>query len=259
MLFHICGPFAVYSYGATIAVGALLFIWFMQRDKRFKMLGLETTFNDIFLIGLVGAVAGGRILHVLGSSEVFERWIDMFAFWQPGFSILGSVIGILCTVPFYLKRHGIPIAQFLDLAATYAGLLQGVSRLGCFFAGCCFGCPTSLPWATIYTDVDAMAPLDEWLHPTQLYSSGILLSIFLFMYFVGRKVFRIPGQQASFYLMLVGAERFLVDFWRGDREYIPYTSITSISLHQCIALGLMVIAGAYFVWVTVNFRKKQSI
>lgn len=256
VLFHICGPFALYSYGAAIAIGALLFIWFMQRDKRFTALGLETTFNDIFLIGLLGAIVGGRFLHVIGSSETFEHWTYMLAFWQPGFSILGSVLGVLCTVPFYLKRHHIPIAQFLDLATTYAGLLQGVSRLGCFFAGCCFGCQTTIPWAVHYTDADSMAPLNVYMHPTQLYSAGILLSIFLFMYFVGRHIFRIPGQQASIYLMLVGIERFVVDFWRGDREYIPHTTITTISLHQAIALALVASAGIYCMWIT--FYKKRT-
>lgn len=250
VLLNICGPISIYSYGATIAIGALIFIWFVQKDERFNQLQLQSRFSEIFFIGLLSAIMGGRIFHVLGSSEPCGNWLQLIAFWEPGFSILGSIIGVLCIVPMYLQHMRIPIVRFFDLIATYAGLLQGISRLGCFFAGCCFGCETSVPWSVQYTDPDSMAPLYRYLHPTQIYSALTLIAIFMFMYFIARKYLHIPGQQLAIYLALVCLERFIVDILRGDREFV-YGS-TFISFHQLVALCLLISAALYGAYVTLR-------
>jgi phosphatidylglycerol:prolipoprotein diacylglycerol transferase len=154
--------------------------------------------------------------------------------------------------------HRIPLLPFLDLIATYAPLLQSIARLGCFFAGCCFGCVTQVPWATLYTDSASLAPTGMMLHPAQLYSAFGLLLVFIIMYFVARKKCTIPGQQGALYLMLASGERFLTDFWRGDRETVNALTQYGIALsfHQLLALGIIMIAGILFFSVTYCGRRR---
>jgi phosphatidylglycerol---prolipoprotein diacylglyceryl transferase len=256
ILLHLCGPIAIYSYGLCIAIAASLFVYGLSRDPRFKTLHLEPVFSSIFMIGALSILLGGRILHLLAVQEEQVHLVDFISFWEPGFSVLGSVIALLFCVPLYVRHCGVPALPFIDLVATYAGILQGVSRLGCFFAGCCFGCSTSGWWAITYIDPDSAAPLHMLMHPVQLYSATLLLLIFCGMYTVGRRTLTITGQQTAVYLMLSSCERFITDFWRGDRDFFTWLSLP-LSIHQIIALGLFVAGGILFVLVTFLRHRHQ--
>ncbi len=258
VLLRICGPIAIHSYGLMIGIAVLIFLFMVEHDERFNRLKLSHVFQNIFIVGLLSGIIGGRLLYVMRSSDAFSHWTQWFALWEPGLSVLGCIIAILTIVPWYLKRLKIPVLPFLDLIATYAGFLQGFSRLGCFFAGCCFGLQTTVPWSVTYTDVESIAPLNIPLHPSQLYSAIMLFFVFIFMYFVGRRVFTIPGQQTAAYLMLAGLERFLTDFWRGDTQIAGKGFILNFSFHQSIALILIGLAGIFFVLITMLENRNQS-
>lgn len=236
-LFHLYGPLAIHSYGLMIAIGLLLFLVLIHKDRRFYALDLENRFSGILAIGIIAALLGGRLLFYFTHPEYFRQMSDFFAFYYGGFSILGAVLGVLITLPLYLRHLNIPIIPFLDLIALYAPFLQSISRIGCFLAGCCYGLPTSLPWGIIYTDTESVAPLYVCLHPTQLYSAIGLMIIFALMYFGLQHIYKKTGQLICWYLLLIGAERFIVEFWRGDRA-----SSALFSLNQLVAAAMMGIA-----------------
>lgn len=237
-LFPIYGPFAIHSYGFMIALGLMLFIYLVQKDSRFKKLKLEEHFSSILMVGIAAALLGGRLLFYVTFPHQFPTLFSFFEFYKAGFSILGAVLAVLITVSAYLHYLKIPILPTLDLVAIYGALLQSISRIGCFLAGCCFGIPTDLPWGITYTDPNSAAPLYACLHPTQLYSSILLMLIFVFQYFIGRKQFKKTGMLTWSYLFLLAVERFVVDFWRGGRVL----DAMQFSLNQYVALGIMALA-----------------
>ncbi len=242
-LLHIYGPIAIHSYGLMIAIGLLLFMFLLRKDPRYKAMHLEPHFSVIVMIGIIAAIIGGRLLFFFTHPEQLKTLFSFFAFYEGGFSILGSVIGVLVTLPAYLAYVKIPVIPFLDLVSIYGPLLQSVSRIGCFLAGCCFGVPTTAPWGVIYTDPHSIAPLYVCVHPTQLYSSILLMLIFAFQYFVGRKLFQKKGMLVCSYLFLIAFERFILDFWRGDR----ILDALHLSVNQYVALGIMGAASIGFV------------
>jgi len=260
IMLHIWGPFAIQWYGFFIALGALAFLFMIKRDPRFPILNLQNCFDALFLWGAAAVLIGGRILHVIRHYDDYDSWTEWFAFWEPGYAVLGSTIAVLCVVPTYLYLHRVPLFPFLDLIATYVPLLQSIARLGCFFAGCCFGCATQVAWATIYTDTASLAPAYRMLHPAQLYSALGLFVVFLIMYFIARKTCKIPGQQVTLYLMLTSLERFITDFWRGDREMVPSVERMGIALsfHQLLALGIIISGGILFLTVTYSKRWRST-
>lgn len=237
-LLHLFGPFAIHSYGLMIALGLLLFIYLVQKDRRFAALKLENRFSGILLWGIIAALLGGRILFFITNPDLLTGPLDLISFHEGGFSILGSILGVLFTLPLYLRSQKIPIIPFLDLITLYTPLLQSISRIGCFFAGCCYGLPANVAWAVSYTDPESVAPLYTCLHPTQIYSAISLMIIFALLYFIIQKIFTKPGQIACFYFLGIGIERFTVEFWRGDSS--PF--INELSINQFVALGI--IAGA---------------
>lgn len=251
-LIHIYGPFAIRSYGLMIALGLLIFIMLLKRHPKYKAMHLGDKIIDITIIGIIAGLLGGRILYTVSQPEDIHSISDFFAFWQGGFSILGCILGVLFTVPWYLRYLKVPIIPLLDLISLHAPLLQSISRLGCFFAGCCYGEPTAAFWGVVYKDPLSAAPLGICIHPTQVYSSLLLLGIFAVMYFVLQYRFTLPGQLTALYLLLVSFERFIVDFWRADRIYYTPLAFTGISLHQWISLGIATGAFVLFLWVTYN-------
>lgn len=236
-ILHIYGPFSINSYGLMIALGLLLFLWLVTRDpRREKILSTDQLSNTI-MVGVIAGLLGGRLLYFLSEQHQIKTFLDFFALWQGGLSILGAIIAILICVPLYLRSQNIPALPFFDLAAVYAPLLQSISRIGCFLAGCCYGMHTNLPWAITYTNPKSLAPLCMPLHPTQLYAALTLFGIFLFMKLYAQNRYNKPGQLISLYLILTSLGRFFIDFWRADRIFVLMTG-DWLSVNQLIALGM---------------------
>src|SRR5262249_4889898 len=96
---------------------------------------------------------------------------------------------------------------------------QGIGRLGCFFAGCCYGKACDLPWAVTFSDPRAAeltgVPLGTPLHPTQLYHAAADFGVLgVTAWFMRRR--RFDGQAFWIYLLLYSVLRAVVETWRGD-------------------------------------------
>jgi len=232
------GTFAIQSYGLAMVIGIILYCWLVLRDPRRKSLITSDQFIHFMFLGTLVALVGARILHIIHEWHTFNAWYDWLAIWHGGFSFMGGLVALVFFIPAYLRVYHIPLLPFFDLLALYAPLLQAVGRIGCFFAGCCCGIPTTSSWGVIFTNPRAQGLLNIPLHPTQLYSVFSLTTIFLILYFVVQRRATKPGQLFCWYLLLISSERFCVDFFRADREFIASHLQQIFSIHQLIALGL---------------------
>ena len=240
-LVHLYGPIAINTFGLCIIIGIIIFSLCLINDqKSVKIISPDQYFN-ILAIAIITALVGGRLLFVLTNSDALDNWKEMFFFWQGGFSLLGGVLALLIVMPWYFKNHHIPTIAFFDRVAIYAPLLQSISRIGCFFAGCCFGTPI------------AFSPFLN--HPTQLYSASMLLLIFLGMYFIIQAKYAYPGQLLCIYLILISIERFMLDFWRGDREYL--STLTLFSIQQLLALLLAFFSFAGIIYIILLHKRHR--
>lgn len=258
-LFHIYGPLYANCYGLAILIGILTLLWFAKRDnKLMKLVSYDQLINSIVLGTMIGIV-GGALLWGFNNWHTLDSVVEIFEFWRGGFSILGTIIAVSLTIPLYLRFNGIPILPFLDRIAIYAPLVQSISRIGCFFAGCCHGSPTGSCIGITYTHPDSAAPLGIKVHPAQLYSSFLLCMIFIFMFFVAQKKAKNAGELMSMYLVLAGFERFVIDFWRGDKEYNASLSLWQLSSNQLIALGVCLSGVLLFIYYRWYKRSYESI
>ena len=251
-IMHLFGPIYINSYGTMIACAIGIFTWFVTRDpRRAKIISTEQL-HWMLIIGIISAISGGRILYFLIDGTYSIQ--DFFSFWHGGFAVLGSLIGVLCVAPWYLKRNGIALLPFLDLIAIYAPLLQSISRIGCFLAGCCYGKPTSVAWAVTYYHEACTAPLHIPLHPTQLYSALLLFGIFCLLKFLLAPICKKNGQLVSLYILFMATERYITDLFRGDQSFgIGFFG----SPYQLLACFLMFSAAVYFYFIT--FRPSSSV
>lgn len=251
-IIHIYGAFGIQAYGFCIMLAIIITVWTIRRNKRFTQLNLEPVYVNIIMVSIVAGCLGGRILEIISEPAAYLHWYDWFTLWQGGFSALGAILGVICITPFYLKKIHVPILPTCDLVAIYAPLLQAIARLGCFTAGCCYGTTTLSFLHVIYTNPNSFAPYGIAIHPTQLYSSFLLLIIFIFMYFIGQTYLKKTGQLFSAYLILAAVERFTIDFWRAQRVMVN----EYLSFHQIVALAIMCIVLAVITTFTMRSTKK---
>lgn len=237
-ILHVYGPLSIHAYGLCIALGAIIAIYLLYHDKKTLTIIPEQDLLFSLQLIIVTGYLGGRILYMLSEYQQTDTSF-LYAFWQPGLSIMGTIIAIAISLTLFLYVKKIKILQYLDRIALYAPLVQSFGRLGCFFSGCCFGQKLNNWWAVVYNHPEHMAPLHTALHPTQLYSSFLLLIIFIYLYFYAQHRLSKPGLLLCLYLMLVSSERFIVDFVRWDRSWIiPDTALNILSINQWVAVGV---------------------
>ncbi len=243
VLFH-CGPIVIYTYGLFVALGFAVALWLMGREAHRQ--GFDgRQIQDLGFLIVAAALVGSRLFYVLVEWEYFaENPLQVFAIWKGGLVFYGGLVCAAIAAAWFARAKRMPLLGTLDIAAPALALGQSLGRLGCFFAGCCYGAECHLPWAVTFTDARGLAPLGVPLHPTQLYASLSNLAIFAVLFFALRPRQRFEGQLFGSYLVLYPAARFLIEFFRDD----PRGSLGPLSTSQALGVPLFF----FGLWILVR-------
>ena len=228
------GPISIKTYGFLIAVGFLIGIALASREAKRVGINQQAVLDLAFYI-ILGAIIGSRLF--------FESILDAFKVWEGGLTFYCGFIMALVVAVFMIKKYRLPAFQTLDLFAPSlaVGILFG--RLGCFFAGCCYGRPCSLPWAITFTNPQSLAELHVPLHPTQLYAAaGSAITLIILLLLKNRKTFH--GELALLWIMLYSGFRLFEELFRGGpRGDLVFNTYPA---SQVMALVLLIVAGVLF-------------
>ncbi len=100
-----------------------------------------------------------------------------------------------------------PPARYFDLYSPGLPLFLSISKLACFFDGCCSGFAAD----TFYFNLET----NRREFPVQLVESGVALALFLLFVIYERKKKRV-GTVFPLYVTVYSASRFLTEFLRDD-------------------------------------------
>ena len=243
------GPISIFTYGFFIAVGFLAGIFLAVKEA--KRVGEDhEKIMDLCFYVLIAAILGSRLFYVATSPEMFlKNPVEILKIWNGGLVFYGGFIAAMVTGVIFLKVKNIPLWKTIDIMAPSIALAHFFGRIGCFFAGCCYGKYCDLPWAVTFNHSDSLAPTGIPLHPTQLYEALGNLAIFLFLFFF-RKVKKFDGQIFWIYVLLYGITRSVIETFRGDfrGDYI----FGYLSVSQVIG-GFMAVVSLIMLFI---FRKK---
>jgi phosphatidylglycerol---prolipoprotein diacylglyceryl transferase len=241
-LFRI-GNFPVNTYGVLLALAFLVALIVAARLATRDRLPRERIY-DLGLWMLLAALVGSKILMLWTEPAYRENPWQLFSldFLRSGGVFYGGLIGAIATGYFLARYYKLPWWKTADAFAPGIALGQSIGRLGCFSAGCCWGKPTSLPWGVRFTELGNQitgVPIDEHLHPTQLYEALATLVFFFFLLWLHRRK-SFDGQVILFYTVLYGTARFLIEFVRDDPrgDIAGLTTMTGLSTSQMISLGV---------------------
>ncbi len=237
------GDLHLTAYSLTMLAG---FVGaYLVSMPRARVLGIpERTILDFFIVGLIGGLVGARI------GEVIEQWpgfaqaangqwltlgdllrkaadIDGGGMVWYGGAILGG--GLIALIAWQRRVRILELAD-LFLPAVLLGL--GLGRIGCFLNGCCYGRPTTLPWAV--TGKGGAAS-----HPTQLYETLVCLALFAVSWWWWRHR-RWQGEVAALSLLGYAAWRFINEGLRGDTVSTSFLGLWTITTSQAVSLYLAI-------------------
>ena len=243
ILFKI-GPITIYTYGVLIATAFFLGLALAARQARVEGEDPQKIMDLSFYI-LISAIVGSRLLYIVVEyKEYISNPLRIFKVWEGGLVFYGGFIMAMAVVIIYIRKHEMNLWKVGDILAPSVAIGQGVGRLGCFFAGCCYGRETDVPWAFIFKDPNTLAPMDVHLHPTQLYDSANGFIIFAILLIL-RKFKKFGGQLFWTYSLLYAVGRFIVEIFRGDERGFVIESFLSTS--QFIAIPLFIVSLAMLI------------
>jgi phosphatidylglycerol:prolipoprotein diacylglycerol transferase len=190
-------------YAAIMLAAVVIASWLFRRTRS----RVEFTPRQRIAVA-VGAFCGGmlgaKLPFVIADSD---DWLSGGAWLHNGKTIMFGLVG---------GYFGVEIAKWLtglkqktgDAFAVPVAVAIGIGRLGCFWAGCCYGTQTSLPWACRFGD-----GLPR--HPTQIYeaifhvASATALSVL-------KSSGHFRGQLIKLYFLTYFAYRFVTEFIRPE-------------------------------------------
>lgn len=245
------GPFAVHAYGFFIAVGFLVGMGIAVSHAKKSGLPFQKI-ADLGFYVILSSILGARVFYIFTDWERFSgNLLDMFKIWEGGLVFYGGLIAAMLTGIWFIKKNSLPALKTLDVFAPALAIGHAFGRIGCFFAGCCHGAPTNVPWAVTFTHPESLAVKGVPLHPVQLYDSAGELAIF-FLLLTLRKSKRFDGELIFTYGILYSILRFTVEFLRGDATKVMVSGILSIA--QIISIGLFFVS---LVMYEISRRKGQ--
>ena len=238
------GPVSIPTYGVFAAVALIAGLALAVRTAARLRVSPEAMWN-LGLIAVFTAVLGSKLLMVAG------HWHDFLTYPLLMLSInvpptvnsvltqlgLGLSAGLL-----YMTLKQMPWLDTFDSAAPGWALGQAILALGCLFAGCDYGRPTSAPWGvTFHSRWAALwngTPLNTRLQPVQLYLCAIQLAFcLLLLWWLPKR--RQAGELAGAWMLASGLSRFFLDFFIGGDRLMVLSG--ALSLTQAIDFCLVVI------------------
>ena len=260
------GSQGVYAYGICMAVGIIACFGFLLFTMWYKKFNEEAT-DKILLIGLFGTGFG------IFAAMLFQSVYNYIAnpsggFHLGGMTFIGGLIGGVASflgvwnlyvyviaprakVKFLKNNMNASLSDALPIIPIGICIAHAFGRLGCFFGGCCFGCPTDawygLPCADATVKIDGVMTNLRGVNvvPTQLFEMFFLLAlagVMALLYFKFKLNYNF-----AVYAVAYGIWRFIIEYFRcEDRgELFPGAQLYPSQIWSIV----MVLAGVGYVFL----------
>lgn len=245
-LFHI-GPFTLHSYGLMLAIAFFAAIQIVLHYGKQELMKPGPTLDLVFYI-FISALVGAKLLILIVDFHYYSAdWHRLLGLYQVGGVFYGGLILAVIVSAWYMRKHQMNFWKTADVFCMGIVTGQMIGRLGCFFAGCCWGkaAPPGFPLAVTFTNPFAAdqvgTPLGIPLYPVQLIEAAALLVILLILIYSYRYR-KFIGQQLCLYLLLYSIARFSLEFLRGDPRGSAFNGLLSTSQFISVIMFMFAIA-----------------
>lgn len=206
------GIFAVLGFGVTAFLA--VFLSKMRKDPSEQVL-------SAMLVSVGGAFLGGHFLFSLTNIKEIARLVsqgkanaDSLSPFINGMVFYGGLFGAIAALLIYTKiSTASPKSDLFDIFAVSVPLFHAFGRVGCFFAGCCYGIESEFGVAAYLNKSAVHYGVSRF--PVQLVEALFNAFIFILLYLLFKKN-SAKGKLLMIYLWLYAPVRFVLEFFRGD-------------------------------------------
>ena len=242
------GTVMISWYGLFIVLGIASGVLTGYILVRMHHLQFDDFIQTACFVGL-GAMAGSKLLYLIVSWESidFSRITEpeyFGALMGGGFVFYGGVFGGLLGLYLCGKILHIQVTVYARAAIPVIPVVHAFGRIGCAFAGCCYGVPYDGPGAVVYTESIA-APLNVPLFPVQAAEAAgeLLIAAVLCIYIAVCRKKAKRAKSVELYLVMYAVLRFGLEFLRfDDRErgiLLELSTSQWISIVICVGVIVM--------------------
>jgi phosphatidylglycerol:prolipoprotein diacylglycerol transferase len=217
---------------------------------------------DLIAASVIGTLVGGKVYY---AALVARDWSALFD--RAGLVFWGGFMGAVAACFLVINWKKLNFARFSDVGGIAIAAGYSVGRSGCWAVGDDYGRPWDGPLAVQFPDGVPPStaanmsqvfgiPVPEGVspdtvlavHPTQLYevTLGFLMFLVLWRFRAHRNA---EGWLFGMYLVLAGAERFVIEIFRAKDDRFAM----GMTLAQVIAITLAIIGV-----IVMQVRKRPS-
>lgn len=201
--------------------------------------------------GIIGLAIGAKLFGIITSILLCIQSgdpITVDAVAHSGIVYWGGILGFVAGMRAVYRNHKTELDfRALDLLAICVPFFHAFARVGCFFAGCCFGKIADSRYAVLYETTVLQA---SYRIPVQLYEAAFEMLVAIYLLFFRAKQDK-PGMLLDRYLLFYSVGRFTLEYLRGDDARGVF-GIISFSQIICIVVISVCI-------VRNNTRRKKNI
>lgn len=245
--------------------------------KRCSMVGLDrSVIYKVILIGGVGAFVGAKLFFVIIHYQNYI--LKPSHIFAPGGTISwGAYAGAFLAISGYLYMFNKPTLSYLDLLASSIALGPFIGRWSCFLNGDDYGVISNVPWsvqypfgsiphaAHVHSGIIGLDSLySASVHPNQIYLAINGLVLFIIMTWIWKKVRFYPGLTLGLFVVLYGASRFVIEFFRDEAasSLIPQLNTSQVYSLFAVCIGsvlLWIVMKPLFATTGIGKRKQQPL
>lgn len=197
------------SYGLMAALGLTVSIsWLFYQSISNPLYELEfKEFLRLILLCGLGCLIGSKFVYgltqlpVLFSNFSLSRLINVFIFG--GFVFYGGLGGGFFGAWIFARWRKYDLINVLGFVTPAFALFHAFGRIGCLFAGCCYGFHLENSWI--------IGNIQFYYFPIQAVEA-----LFEFIMFFILKRMKTPDVVFRTYLIAYACFRFVAEFFRGD-------------------------------------------
>ena len=253
------GSLAVHWYGIMYVVAFVAAYYLGARPHAVSRGVSQEYLERLTGWGILFGLIGARLYYDVQNLDLMHSVVDVFAVWNGGMAFYGAIIGALATLVILGRRWKLPIWVLLDAGAFFAVVGQPIGRIGNIINGDILGGQSNLPWATAYTNHDAILQAGYQLgiayQPAAAYEAlGTLVILLVLLAMRHRKVR--PGVVIISYVALYSMSQLLLDFLRQTEPVIAF-GLKELQL-TAIATLVLVMPLLVIIWRRTEGRSGRA-
>lgn len=249
----------IQSYSVIAAIGFLVTMLVAVKLGKHRNITSDKSLMITALAGL-GVIVGGHFLFALTNIKSIVKLISggEFSFsdlipYTSGMVFYGGLFGAIAFVYVYcFADKSVSRSDVFDVFAVSIPLFHAFGRVGCFFAGCCYGVESEFGITTYLNNSATHYGVCRF--PVALVEAFVNLIVFAFLLYLFKKG-KLHAKLILIYLSVYAPARFVLEYFRADdiRGFI-----FGLSTSQLISFLIVVFLIAYLFLVTIKKRSKRK-